>query len=58
MKKLLKAFWKNNNFILADERGFGKTVTLIAFLQKIYKEEQIMGPFLVVTSSRYIKNWK
>lgn len=36
LKKILKAYWKNKNFILADERGFGKTVTIIAFLHRIF----------------------
>ena len=34
--ELVTAYKEGRNMILADERGFGKTITLVSFLQRIF----------------------
>jgi len=34
--------------ILADEMGLGKTVQSISFLNRIYNEYNVRGPFIVI----------
>jgi SNF2 family DNA or RNA helicase len=41
----IKSWHDNRNAILADEMGLGKTVQTIAFLNYLYTQEGVEGPF-------------
>jgi chromodomain-helicase-DNA-binding protein 7 len=55
---LLQAFVQNRNVILADEKGLGKTVTLLVFLNHLKSQYKIDGPFLVITSQEKLEHWR
>jgi len=42
---LIKAWYDNKNVILADEMGLGKTVQTISYLNHLYTQGGIEGPF-------------
>lgn len=51
--------WINRrNTILADEMGLGKTIQTIGFINYIYNEYNIEGPFIVIAPLSTIANWK
>ncbi|ORY07424.1 hypothetical protein LY90DRAFT_207702 [Neocallimastix californiae] len=51
--------WMNgHSSILADEMGLGKTVQSISFLNRIYNEYNVKGPFLVIAPLSTISNWE
>ncbi|KAG4093180.1 SNF2 family N-terminal domain-containing protein [Neocallimastix lanati (nom. inval.)] len=51
--------WMNgHSSILADEMGLGKTVQSISFLNRIYNEYNVRGPFLVIAPLSTISNWE
>ena len=47
----------NVNGILADEMGLGKTVQSISMLANLAENQNIWGPFLVVTPVSTLHNW-
>ncbi|KAL0491050.1 chromodomain-helicase-DNA-binding protein [Acrasis kona] len=46
-----------NNVILADEMGLGKTIQSITFLNYLFHERNIPGPFLVVVPLSTLHGW-
>ncbi|KAG2185805.1 hypothetical protein INT43_002242 [Umbelopsis isabellina] len=48
---------RNENGILADEMGLGKTVQTISFLNYMYHEQKVYGPFLIVVPLSTSENW-
>ena len=51
--------WHNNvNSILADEMGLGKTIQSISFLNYLFSEMKLDGPFLLVVPLSTIHNWQ
>ncbi|KAL4501101.1 hypothetical protein ABPG73_013839 [Tetrahymena malaccensis] len=54
---LSESYNKANNVILADEMGLGKTVQTVSFLNYLYYEKDIDGPFMVVAPASTLYNW-
>lgn len=48
---------KGNNVILADEMGLGKTIQTLSFLNFLFHDRNIDGPFLVVVPATTMYNW-
>jgi chromodomain-helicase-DNA-binding protein 1 len=48
---------RDENGILADEMGLGKTVQTISFLNYLFHEQRIYGPFLIVVPLSTSENW-
>lgn len=42
---LIKAWHDNRNVILADEMGLGKTIQTVGFLNFLFTQEKVLGPF-------------
>jgi len=55
---LISKFFEGKNCILADEMGLGKTVQSVAYLEHLYRYNNIRGPFLVVAPLSTIQHWK
>ncbi|MGH0179343.1 UNVERIFIED_CONTAM: hypothetical protein FKN15_010392 [Acipenser sinensis] len=49
---------KGNSCILADEMGLGKTIQTISFLNYLFHEHQLYGPFLVVVPLSTLTSWQ
>eukprot|EP00835_Amoeboradix_gromovi_P002156 NODE_116_length_19003_cov_0.233707.p1 type:complete len:1204 gc:universal NODE_116_length_19003_cov_0.233707:15109-11498(-) len=50
--------WVNDqNGILADEMGLGKTIQTITFLNVLFNEYSIYGPFLIVVPLSVMNSW-
>lgn len=43
---------------MADERGLGKTVTLLVFLNHLKSQYKIDGPFLIIASLEKLEQWR
>lgn len=54
---LINLYNQGINGILADDMGLGKTVQAISFLSYLAEEENLWGPFLVVTPASTLHNW-
>ncbi|GAB5360182.1 hypothetical protein AAMO2058_000605600 [Amorphochlora amoebiformis] len=54
---LVSLYQNGLNGILADEMGLGKTVQVVGFISHLW-EENIRGPFLIVTPLSTLGNWK
>uniref|UniRef100_A0AAY4CZJ8 DNA helicase n=1 Tax=Denticeps clupeoides TaxID=299321 RepID=A0AAY4CZJ8_9TELE len=48
---------KGNSCILADEMGLGKTIQTISFLNHLFHEHQLYGPFLLVVPLSTLTSW-
>lgn len=48
---------RDENGILADEMGLGKTVQTISFLNYMFHEQKVYGPFLIVVPLSTSENW-
>ncbi|TPX33995.1 hypothetical protein SmJEL517_g03222 [Synchytrium microbalum] len=48
----------NQNGILADEMGLGKTVQSISFLNYLFHEMKVYGPYLIVVPLSTITSWQ
>uniref|UniRef100_A0A8V5GVM2 Uncharacterized protein n=1 Tax=Melopsittacus undulatus TaxID=13146 RepID=A0A8V5GVM2_MELUD len=46
------------NCILADEMGLGKTIQTISFLNYLFHEHQLYGPFLLVVPLSTLTSWQ
>ncbi|KAJ3290493.1 choline dehydrogenase 7 [Borealophlyctis nickersoniae] len=55
---LLFCWFHRQNSILADEMGLGKTVQSTVFLDALYRDQNVKGPFLIVTPLSTIGNWE
>ena len=55
---LVNRWYNRKNCILADEMGLGKTVQAVAFLQHVYAEEGLPGPFLVIAPLSTLMHWQ
>ncbi|KAJ3044119.1 choline dehydrogenase 7 [Rhizophlyctis rosea] len=55
---LMFCWYHRQNSILADEMGLGKTVQSTIFLHHLYVDENVRGPFLIVTPLSTIGNWE
>ena len=44
--------------ILADQKGLGKRITLINFLNSLKFKHKIGGPFLVITTKEKLSHWR
>ncbi|KAM6902342.1 LOW QUALITY PROTEIN: chromodomain-helicase-DNA-binding protein 1-like [Xenentodon cancila] len=49
---------KSNSCILADEMGLGKTIQTICFLNYLFHEHQLYGPFLLVVPLSTVTSWQ
>uniref|UniRef100_A0A667ZC49 Chromodomain helicase DNA binding protein 1 n=1 Tax=Myripristis murdjan TaxID=586833 RepID=A0A667ZC49_9TELE len=49
---------KGNSCILADEMGLGKTIQTICFLNHLFHEHQLYGPFLLVVPLSTLTSWQ
>uniref|UniRef100_A0A671RH31 Chromodomain-helicase-DNA-binding protein 1-like n=1 Tax=Sinocyclocheilus anshuiensis TaxID=1608454 RepID=A0A671RH31_9TELE len=49
---------KGNSCILADEMGLGKTIQTISFLNYLFHEHQLYGPFLLVVPLSTLTSWQ
>ncbi|XP_061836669.1 chromodomain-helicase-DNA-binding protein 1 [Nerophis lumbriciformis] len=49
---------KGNSCILADEMGLGKTIQTISFLNYMFNEHQLYGPFLLVVPLSTLTSWQ
>ncbi|KAF3702432.1 Chromodomain-helicase-DNA-binding protein 1 [Channa argus] len=49
---------KGNSCILADEMGLGKTIQTIGFLNYLFNEHQLYGPFLLVVPLSTLTSWQ
>uniref|UniRef100_A0AAQ5XFW3 DNA helicase n=1 Tax=Amphiprion ocellaris TaxID=80972 RepID=A0AAQ5XFW3_AMPOC len=49
---------KGNSCILADEMGLGKTIQTISFLNYLFNEHQLYGPFLLVVPLSTLTSWQ
>ena len=55
----LRFSWsQGTDVILADEMGLGKTIQTIAFLNSLFKEGHVTGPFLVSVPLSTLNNWE
>ncbi|KRX09098.1 Zinc finger, FYVE/PHD-type [Pseudocohnilembus persalinus] len=57
VKWISDSYNKGNNVILADEMGLGKTIQTLSFLNYLFYEKDIDGPFLVVVPATTMYNW-
>lgn len=55
---LLSCFRRGNSCILADEMGLGKTIQTICFLNYLFHEHQLYGPFLLVVPLSTLTSWQ
>lgn len=55
---LMYCWYKKQNCILADEMGLGKTIQSTAFLNQIFTQEKVIGPFLIVVPLSTMGNWE
>ncbi|KAJ1344461.1 hypothetical protein BSLG_001021 [Batrachochytrium salamandrivorans] len=55
---LMFCWYNKQNSILADEMGLGKTVQSTVFLYQLFLQENLRGPFLIVTPLSTIGNWE
>ncbi|XP_061213452.1 chromodomain-helicase-DNA-binding protein 1-like, partial [Neopsephotus bourkii] len=55
---LAHSWCKGNSCILADEMGLGKTVQTISFLNYLFHEHQLYGPFLLVVPLSTLTSWQ
>ena len=55
---LMFCWFNGRNSILADEMGLGKTIQSTAFLYQLFRQEGLMGPFLVVVPLSTMGNWE
>ncbi|KAK4530119.1 hypothetical protein CCYA_CCYA03G0976 [Cyanidiococcus yangmingshanensis] len=55
---LVHCWFKRQGSILADEMGLGKTIQAVSFLDYLYREQNIRGPFLVVAPLSTLGHWK
>lgn len=51
-------FFRGNSCILADEMGLGKTIQTISFLNYLFHEHQLYGPFLLVVPLSTLTSWQ
>lgn len=49
---------RGNSCILADEMGLGKTIQTICFLNYLFSEHQLYGPFLLVVPLSTLTSWQ
>ncbi|KAG8456346.1 hypothetical protein GDO86_002215 [Hymenochirus boettgeri] len=55
---LAHSWCKGNSCILADEMGLGKTIQTISFLNYLFNEHQLYGPFLIVVPLSTLTSWQ
>lgn len=55
---LVKSWFENRNVILADEMGLGKTVQTISYLNYLFTEGKVEGPFCVIAPLTTLSHWK
>ncbi|KAM4810238.1 chromodomain-helicase-DNA-binding protein 1 isoform 1-T1 [Rhinophrynus dorsalis] len=55
---LAHSWCKGNSCILADEMGLGKTIQTISFLNYLFHEHQMYGPFLIVVPLSTLTSWQ
>ncbi|KAK2118142.1 transcriptional regulator [Saguinus oedipus] len=57
-KKFQPCIDEGNSCILADEMGLGKTIQTISFLNYLFHEHQLYGPFLLVVPLSTLTSWQ
>ncbi|KAM6306821.1 chromodomain-helicase-DNA-binding protein 1-like isoform 3-T3 [Podargus strigoides] len=55
---LAHSWCKGNSCILSDEMGLGKTIQTISFLNYLFHEHQLYGPFLLVVPLSTLTSWQ
>ncbi|XP_054714186.1 chromodomain-helicase-DNA-binding protein 1-like [Uloborus diversus] len=55
---LANSWSKENSVILADEMGLGKTIQTISFLNYLFSQHNLYGPFLLVVPLSTMTSWQ
>ncbi|KAG8189231.1 hypothetical protein JTE90_013761 [Oedothorax gibbosus] len=55
---LASSWCKENSVILADEMGLGKTIQTISFLNYLFNQHAVYGPFLLVVPLSTMTSWQ
>ena len=55
---MIKAWHDNRNVILADEMGLGKTIQTIGFLNYLFTQEKLPGPFCIIAPLTTLSHWQ
>ncbi|GFU37045.1 chromodomain-helicase-DNA-binding protein 1 [Nephila pilipes] len=55
---LANSWCKENSVILADEMGLGKTIQTISFLNYLFNQHSVYGPFLLVVPLSTMTSWQ
>ncbi|KPM06229.1 chromodomain-helicase-DNA-binding protein 1-like protein [Sarcoptes scabiei] len=55
---LAQSWCRDNSVILADEMGLGKTIQTISFLNYLYHQHSLYGPFLLVVPLSTLAAWQ
>ncbi|KFM56746.1 hypothetical protein X975_21529, partial [Stegodyphus mimosarum] len=55
---LANSWSKENSVILADEMGLGKTIQTISFLNYLFNQHNLYGPFLLVVPLSTMTSWQ
>ncbi|CAH0562488.1 unnamed protein product [Brassicogethes aeneus] len=55
---MIHSWSKDNSVILADEMGLGKTIQTICFLNYLFNEQNLHGPFLCVIPLSTMTSWQ
>lgn len=55
---LIRKFYEGKNCILADEMGLGKTIQSLSFIEHLIRNNNIMGPYLIVAPLSTLSHWE
>eukprot|EP00494_Astrolonche_serrata_P003665 UN03672 len=55
---LIRKFYEGKNCILADEMGLGKTIQSVSFIEHLIRNNNILGPYLIVAPLSTLSHWK
>lgn len=55
---LLSSWHNRRNPILADDPGLGKTLQAILFLMNLRNQQQVYGPFMIISTTKAISYWE
>jgi len=55
---LIRKFYEGKNCILADEMGLGKTIQSLSFIEHLCRNNNIIGPYLIVAPLSTLSHWE
>ena len=58
VKWMIEKWIGNNQFVIGDEKGMGKTVQSLMFLNFINERSSFHGPFLILVHNDQLQKWK